>query len=111
MGAVTRMIWLSVSTDHVRGWLDSVKDLRVEGKSASIQKTSTKKIVPGVEIDTEWTMRFIISENTCFPPAPIFFSDLTAHNWLYLSNEIYSSFSLFSSAWTIDQGYQGYQGQ
>ena len=72
----------------------------MEGKPASIPKTSTKKIGPGVEIDTEQTMRLIISEDTCFPPNSNFPFGLQAHNWFYLSNEIYSSFSLFTSAWT-----------
>ena len=44
MGAVNRMIWLSVSTDHVRGWLDSVKEILVKGKSALIPKTNTEKL-------------------------------------------------------------------
>ena len=44
----------------------------MEGKPASIPKTSTKKIGPGVEIDTEQTMRLIISEDTCFPPNSYF---------------------------------------
>ena len=104
MRAFTRMIWLSFSTDHVGRWLDSVKDIRVEGNSASIQKTSTKKIAPGVEIDTESPMRLIILKTPVFSPAPIFFSDFTAHNWFYLSNKIHFSFSLFTSAWRPYQG-------
>ena len=42
-----------VLTMYVGGWTVWRKYLRVGGKSASIQKTSTKKIAPGVKIDTE----------------------------------------------------------
>ena len=54
MGAVTRMIWLSVSTDHVGGWLDSVKDTRVEGKSASIQKSKKLPQVSKLTLSRQW---------------------------------------------------------